>query len=238
MRSIGFSTGALARNDFRGALKMLVGKSVDAVELSALRQDELRPLVERLGELDLGRFQYISFHAPSYMEPSFEPLALELLAQVAARGWPIIVHPDAMHTPSEWGALGDCLCIENMDKRKAIGQTARDLTRIFENLPDASLCFDIGHARQVDPTMSEASAILRLFRVRIAQLHVSEVNTQSKHDPLSFESVLAFQKVSHLIPSGAPIILESRVEESEIEEEIQNAINALSSSDIVALAGD
>jgi hypothetical protein len=86
--------------------------------------------------------------------------------------------------------------------------------------------------------MSEASAILRHFGDRIEQLHVSEVNTQSKHDCLSLESMLAFQKVSHLIPSDVPVILESRVDESEIEGEIQNALTALSTEDELAVAGD
>jgi hypothetical protein len=238
MKLIGFSTGALARNDFRRALQMLADKAVNAVELSALRQDELSPLVEQLEQLELDRFQYISFHAPSAIEQSFEPTALRLLKQVAARKWPIIVHPDAMHTPRDWANLGDCLCVENMDKRKPIGQTAKDLARIFEMLPNASLCFDIGHARQVDPTMSEAWAILQRFRDRIKQLHVSEVNTQSKHDSLSLESILAFQKVSHLVPASAPIILESRVEESEINEEIQSVLAALDPATQLAVAGD
>jgi len=238
MRRVGFSTGALARGDFRRALQMLSGKDVSAVELSALRQDELLPLVKQLDELDLTSFKYVSFHAPSSIEQSFESKALELLEEVAARKWPIIVHPDAMHTPSKWNRLREYLCIENMDKRKAVGQTAQDLTRYFELLPKASLCFDIGHARQVDPTMSEAAAILRSFRGRIQQLHVSEVNTQSKHDALSLESMLAFQKVSHLIPPDCPAILESRVEESQIEEEIQNVLNSLSTASLLALTGD
>jgi hypothetical protein len=238
MRRVGFSTGALARGDFRRALQMLAGKNVSAVELSALRQDELMPLVMQLGELDLTSFDYISFHAPSSIEQSFELKALELLEEVAARKWPIIVHPDAMHTPSDWSRLGECLCIENMDKRKAVGQTAQDLKRYFDLLPKASLCFDIGHARQVDPTMSEAAAILRSFRGRIRQLHVSEVNTQSKHDALSLESILAFQKVSHVIPADCPAILESRVEEAQIEEEIQNVLKSLSTESLLALTGD
>jgi hypothetical protein len=217
---------------------MLAGKNVSAVELSALRQDELMPLVMQLGELDLTSFDYISFHAPSSIEQSFELKALELLEEVAARKWPIIVHPDAMHTPSDWSRLGECLCIENMDKRKAVGQTAQDLKRYFDLLPKASLCFDIGHARQVDPTMSEAAAILRSFRGRIRQLHVSEVNTQSKHDALSLESILAFQKVSHVIPADCPAILESRVEEAQIEEEIQNVLKSLSTESLLALTGD
>jgi hypothetical protein len=238
MKHIGFSTGALAAGNFRLALQILSDKNVNAVELSALRQDELAPLVQQLGQLDLSRFQYVSFHSPSAIEQSYEPKALELLQQVAARNWPIIVHPDAMHTPSNWACLGDCLCIENMDKRKPIGQTATALGKFFDILPHASLCFDIGHARQVDPTMSEAWAILQHFRGRIKQLHVSEVNTQSKHDPISLESILAFQKVSHLLPADAPIILESRVEESEINEEIATALAALNPASQLAIASD
>jgi hypothetical protein len=238
MRPIGFSTGALARGDFRAALQMLAGKNTSAVELSALRQDELAPLVEQLDHLDLGQFEYISFHAPSSMEPAFESVALGLLEPVARRGWPIIVHPDAIYVRRNWLHLGDRLCIENMDKRKAVGQTAKDLAEIFADLPNASFCFDIGHARQVDPTMSEASAILQRFASRIRQVHVSEVNTQSRHDALSLESIIAFQKVAHLIPAHVPVILESRVEESEIEEEIQSALGALSAKDQLAFVGD
>src|SRR5262249_48268602 len=160
----------------RAALRMLAGKNCSAVELSALRQEELAPLVAQLDNLDLSGFQYVSFHAPSAIEPAFEADALRLLEQVALREWPIIVPPNAMYRREEWARLGQHLCIENMDKRKPIGQTASDLATIFETLPNASFCFDIGHARQVDPTMSEASAILQRFRDRIQQLHVSEVN--------------------------------------------------------------
>jgi hypothetical protein len=238
MRCVGFSTGALARGDFRRALQMLADKNLCAVELSALRQEELVPLVEALERLDLSTFDYVSFHAPSAMERSFEQTALSLLERVASREWPIIVHPDAMFTPSEWARLGSCLCIENMDKRKPIGQTAKDLAEIFDMLPRASLCFDIGHARQVDPTMSEASSILYRFGGRIRQLHVSEVNSQSQHDCLSVESIFAFQKVSHLVPVNVPVILETRVEESAIDDEIQNALDALSTERLLASTGD
>jgi hypothetical protein len=71
-----------------------------------------------------------------------------------------------------------------------------------------------------------------------SQIHVSEVNTQSKHDPLSLESILAFQKVFYLLPPNAPIILESRVEESEINKEIETALAALSPASHLAIASD
>lgn len=238
MNIIGFSTGALALSDYRKALQMLSDKPVNAVELSALRQDELQPLVESLDRLDLQKFSYCSFHAPSAIDVSFEQSAVELLDRVAERGWPIVVHPDAMRTPAAWAHFGDLLCIENMDKRKPVGQTAADLAMIFEALPRASFCFDLGHARQVDPTMSEATAILRRFRAKLRQLHVSEVNAQSRHDPLTLESAMAFQRVSYLVPTNTPVILESRVTEDYICEEIQHAMEALTPDAALAIAGD
>ena len=71
MRDIGFSTGALALGDFRSALHMLEGHNCPAVELSALREAELPGLMDALADLDLGRFKYISVHAPS--KPDADP---------------------------------------------------------------------------------------------------------------------------------------------------------------------
>ena len=48
-------------------------------------------------------------------------------------------------------------------------------------------------------------------------VHVSEVNTRSKHDVLSYTSILAFQEVAELIHSEVPLILETPVGEPEIE---------------------
>jgi len=238
MRKIGFSTGALARGDVRAALQMMADKPLQAVELSALRQHELEPLVHAIEDLELSRFQYISVHAPSSLDPDFEERALELLGIVFQRGWPIIVHPDAIHCAERWLRFEGLLFIENMDKRKPIGQTAADLTIIFNQLPDAMLCLDLGHVRQVDPTMSEAAAILTRFGNKLKQLHVSEVNTQSRHDALTLESIMAFQRVASFMPADVPIILESRVPEAQIETEVKNALAALDPANTLAVAGD
>jgi hypothetical protein len=227
MRRLGFSSGALAYADFRRGVAMLQHKAVRAVELSALRQNELRPMVEALDELDLSQFEYIALHAPSQFAEKDEEEIIHLLSAASARGWPIIVHPDAIHEYSRWRSFGRRLCVENMDKRKPIGRTVSELESIFDRLPDAAFCFDIGHARQVDSTMTEAYFILKCFRERLQQVHVSEVNTRSKHDPLSYASILAFQEVAGMIPEDVPVILETPVPEDQIEFEMQQALEAL-----------
>lgn len=227
MRPIGFSTGALAYGDFRRGLAMTRAAGCVAVELSALRQPELFPLLESLESLDLTGFHYISIHAPSQFEPEWEAVGGNRLREECWRNWPLIVHPDALFNFSLWREFGNLLCVENMDKRKPIGRTARELARIFEQLPEASFCFDIGHARQCDPTMTEAYVILREFGSKLRQVHISEVNTRSKHDPLSYASILAYQEIAHLIPTGVPLILETPVAEERIEAEIDKARMAL-----------
>jgi len=235
MRPIGFSSGALAYADFRRGVGMLLGKDVHHLELSALRENELDPLLDALDELDLEQFRYIALHAPSGFNPEREDRIVDRLAEVAfARKWPVILHPDAVYNPGLWQRLGQYLCIENMDKRKTIGRTAEELARIFVQYPDANLCFDIGHARQVDATMTEAYLILTTYGDRLRQVHLSEVNTRSKHDPLSVASILAFRDVAELIPIDIPIILETPVAEEQLMKEISKAAEALPARELAA----
>jgi sugar phosphate isomerase/epimerase len=210
MRPIGFSTGAVAYANFQSALALLAQTDTNAVELSALRPDELRPLVEASASLRLERYLHVSVHLPSAFSPEIEATVCAL-AQRLPQEWPLIVHPDAIRDWELWRELGERVCIENMDKRKPVGQTRNHLLRVFEQLPEASLCFDIGHAHQIDPTMCEAVMILREFGDKLREIHVSEVNSDSKHDPISLEAEMSFEIAARLIPANIPAILESRV---------------------------
>lgn len=216
---IGYSTGSLALGDFRRALSFLRNKNINAVELSALRETEITILLESIDDLNLNQFEYISFHAPSKLKIFTEEEIVELLVPILNRQWPIIVHPDIIQKPHIWHKLGKYLCIENMDKRKMVGSTANDLRQLFFDLPDASLCLDLAHVKQIDPTMNEAYKMVETFKDRIMQLHVSEVNSESIHERLNLGAIQAFRKISNILPSGIPIILESPVEPDKIESE-------------------
>ena len=135
---------------------------------------------------------------------------------------------------SLWAAFGEWLCIENMDKRKPIGRTVAELDSIFRQLPHASLCFDIGHARQVDPTMIEAADLLKAYGDRLKEVHMSEVASNSKHEAMSLTAVSAFRKVAHLIPRNVPIILESVISPEKIAQEMKLAEFVLSRSAVLA----
>ena len=224
-RIIGFSTGAIAKGDFRSALHTLRAHAVEAVELSALRAEELEPLIQALPTLDLTGFAFISIHAPSRFTAEEEAHVIEQLLSPAASGFPIVVHPDVIYRPDLWQPFENRLLIENMDKRKPVGRTVTELAPFFYKLPKARFCFDIGHARQVDPTMTEAALLLNAFADRLAEVHMSEVNTASRHDPISNNAVDAFTQVAVLIPDYVPIILEPLIDrgQSDVETEIHRA---------------
>jgi hypothetical protein len=124
-----------------------------------------------------------------------------------------------------------------MDKRKAIGRTVRELETVFTALPRARFCFDVGHARQVDPSMTESVLLLREFGERLAEVHISEVNTSSRHDPISTSAIRAFQSVSRYISEDTPIVIESLIDDgqSDIRTEVQNAREALETQLTAAL---
>lgn len=211
MRSIGFSTGALAYGQFRDALGMVGPHAVQAVELSALRESELMPLMAALPDLDLRRFRYVSVHLPSHLADTSEGEVVAALGPCRERKIPVVLHPDVIRDVSLWRSFGDLLCIENMDKRKPTGRTAGELASFFGALPEASFCLDLAHARQIDPTMGEAREMLHRFGARLRQIHISELDSAGRHHGLSIATILAARRVLPLIPEDAPAIIESQV---------------------------
>ena len=135
----------------------------------------------------------------------------------------IVVHPDAIHDHKLWQSFGDKLCVENMDHRKPIGRTADELDAVFEKLPKARLCFDIGHAHEIDRGMSVGYEILRRYRNRIAHVHASEVSDDCEHRAFSASSHAAFMKVADMIPKTAPVILETDVPENRVGGQLKEA---------------
>jgi len=220
MKPIGFSTGALAKGDFATGLALQRRVSrIDAVELSALRDHELPGLVGAITDLDLAGFDYVSVHAPSKLQTLDERAVLELLLGLP-EPWPIIAHPELLHTPSLWRQLGRRLCLENMDNRKTTGRTISELRALFETFPEAAFCLDLGHARQIDPTMVSAMLMLQEFGDRVVELHISEVGPRGEHLPLGATTRQAFARVVHLIPAECPLIIESIIRAELIEREL------------------
>lgn len=227
MEFIGFSTGALALSDFRRGVELQRDHKVNAIELSALREDELSGLINSIDSLDLSQFTYRSFHAPSRLTSLSNAELVERLRPVADKGFCIVVHPDIIDDFGSWRTLGTSILLENMDQRKKVCRTAREMAEYFVQLPESRFCFDIGHARQVDPTMSIAVDLLMRFRKRLAEIHVSEVNWSCRHVSISTASALAYSKIASLIPHTTPVIIESLIPSDQIDKELRTVRRCL-----------
>jgi hypothetical protein len=220
MRPIGFSTGALAKGDFARGIDLQRGVAgIAAAELSALRDHELPLLAAAIPSLDLQPFRYLSVHAPSSLRTLSEEEAFALL-HALPESWPIVAHPDLLRTPAIWRQLGARLCIENMDDRKAGGRTIGELRDLFALYPAATFCLDLGHARQIDPSMTAALAMLDELAGRLRQLHVSQVGARGEHLPLSPSAYAAFTQLAPHVPEGVPAIIESVVAPEGIAAEV------------------
>lgn len=224
-RPIGFSTGALAKGDFRRGLSLNRGADgAEAVELSALREGELFALVEAIPTLELSNFTYVSFHAPSTVAHMDEKTLLDVVKTLPEE-WPIVAHPEIIQSEA-WRSLGSRLCIENMDNRKTTGRTIDEMAELFRSFPDAGFCLDVGHARQIDPTMNVAVGMLRSFGTRLRQLHVSEVGPRGEHLAISRLAQIAFARVARFVPEECPIIIESIVSEDAVATELESVRRA------------
>ena len=227
---IGFSTGALAKGDFSAALTIARRLEVRAIELSALRLIELEPLLQFARDADFAGFDYISIHAPSAFSPGSErEVASRLLKLCVEREWPTILHPDCINDVRQWTPFGALLLVENMDKRKPIGRTLEELKSILGELPEARICFDIAHARQVDSSMTEAYRILSGLHERIGQLHISEVLSNSQHDKISEAAFRSFSEVMSYVPLGVPTILETPCSDADAAPQLEKAARLLAS---------
>ena len=97
-------------------------------------------------------------------------------------------------------------------------------------MPEAGFCLDLGHARQIDPTMATAVRMAKEFGKRLRQLHVSEVGRGGQHLPLSALAIYAFQLVVPFIPTTCAVIIESVIAPDQIERETRKAAELFDSS--------
>lgn len=185
--TVGCSTGFMS--DSRGDWESLVGQaareSTFAVELAALGEPELPGLVRYLEGRPAMPFLFVSVHAPSKHRRIPEPDLVRMLSELPCWIDAVVVHPDSIGAIDLYRQLGRTLVIENMDSRKPAGQTASELEAFFEELPEAGLCFDIAHAKSVDPSMEEGGRILDAFGDRLRHVHLSSLDEECHHVPLT-----------------------------------------------------
>jgi sugar phosphate isomerase/epimerase len=194
--TVGCSTGFMEglRGNWPAAVEHAASLSAFAIELSALSLDELPALHEFLSARRSLPFEFTSIHAPSKRLDGIDDAqlvtALEALPPSIDA---VVVHPDAIRDFDAFRRLGRLVAVENMDSRKASGRNVSELEHVFAELPEAGLCFDVAHAKDIDSTMAEAASLLDRFGSRLRHVHLSSLNAESHHVPLTVEDEQLFE---------------------------------------------
>lgn len=211
---LGTSTGALLdrRGDWPGLVVEAQHTSTFAVELAALAAEELPGLLHFLDTAPALPFRFISLHAPSKGRRLRETQLVAMLMQVQRSVDAIVVHPDTIDDPARYAPLGSTLVLENMDARKQDGRTADELEPYFAALPQAGLCFDIAHAASVDDDLEEGERLLDRFGARLRHVHVSSLDEDCHHVPLTAADEDRFGPLLRRC-RDVPWILEARLRE-------------------------
>jgi hypothetical protein len=184
---VGCSTGYMSdmRGDWEALVERAAQTSSSAIELSALSEDELPGLVAYFASAPRLPFHFVSVHAPSKGRTMPEDELVGHLQLLPPWVSAVVFHPDAMQDPKAYALLGRRLVIENMDGRKENGRTAQELRPLFDALPLARFCFDIAHAKAVDPTMAVGASLLSTFATRLSHVHLSSLDERDSHVPLT-----------------------------------------------------
>jgi hypothetical protein len=195
---LGASTGYMEeqRGDWSALVEAALQTSTFAVELAALSETELPGLLAFLDGAPPLPFRYVSVHAPTkHLRMSDAELVDALLEGLPACVDSVVIHPDVIEDIAAYRRLGALCAVENMDPRKLAGRTADELEQLFVALPEAGFCFDIAHAAAVDASMDEAHALLHRFGARLRHLHVSSLDEDCHHEPLSVADETAWTPV-------------------------------------------
>ena len=207
---LGASTGYMegSRGDWPAMVTEALETSGWAIELAALSEDELPGLEDFLADRPELPFAYLSVHAPVKHLRMPEATLVRRLARLAQVADAIVVHPDAMDDPRAYRPLGSSLVLENMDARKPAGRTVAELAPYFAALPEAGFCLDVAHVLSVDPTMQEGERLLDAYAGRLRHLHVSSIDAECRHQPLSAQHEARYHALLRRCPD-VPWILEA-----------------------------
>ena len=236
MRPIGFSTEAFIDRTLAEVVHLisLESRVIELVSHSVL---DLKPLlISMYGpdtfNLDLYSMDKVSIRLPKYFNDIEEIYICRWLYLHAFPRPLILVRPRNITEPAMcmWEKeFGQSLCFEDDWTRENLKEKAEQLEKLYEKLPQAGFCLDLGKIRQEDPTMGLARLLLRRFGSRLKQVRLSEIDSKGKHCKMSVLTQLACQTIADMIPEDVRVIIDSEVSKSEMVKEMITAQIALHS---------
>lgn len=205
--AVGVATEVFADDGWPALVERATSWSREALELSALTVGELDGAAAYLRDAQLA-VRRLSLHAPLELPAAGEHELAAILEAIMPRLSAVVVHPQILEDPAALARLGELVALENMDVQKPTGRDVAELEPYFAALPEARFCLDVAHVKSVDPTMALGHALLDAFGDRLCELHVSGIDDDCKHVPLTAGDVQLYEPILRR-SRNVPWILES-----------------------------
>jgi hypothetical protein len=205
--AIGVATELFPEDEWSALVERATRWSRAAVELSALTLSEFETVADYLRQ-STPQVRHLSLHGPLVLDADGEAGVVERLSSVGTRLAAFIQHPHILRHPARLRPLGSLVALENMDAAKSRARVVTELDGFFSELPNARLCLDVAHAKTLDATMNEAHRLLDAFGDRLCELHISGIDENCDHVPLTLDDVKRYRAVL-LRCRHVPWILES-----------------------------
>ena len=211
MKQIGFSHGVLHKiyNVYSEEnINLLKNCGCNAIEINChliVDADKLDKILSSIQSFDP-----VSLHLPCDIRYKNDKQTNDFY--IKANADLAVVHPDLVE---DWSVFDTYVsmnwAIENMDNRKRNFREADDLREFFKKNKNWKLVLDLGHCKANDKTMVLARDLIKEFKNRIVEIHLS--GYENFHEPL-FKTEQS-EIIEYCNGLDVPIIIESTFEKSD-----------------------
>ncbi len=162
----------------------------------------------------LRNLDYVSIHAPFRLlreadnqEEVIKQLDCieKIYKQIRAKM--IIIHPLDLPPKEVLDKYNMNFSTENLPKKRQV--TIRKLHAIFKRYPKLGLCLDVAHAYFW--SMFETEKLIKAFKNRITQIHLSGTYRRKDHLPLQQVSPMFIKSIQPIKELEVPVIIEEDV---------------------------
>ncbi|MFH1611934.1 MAG: hypothetical protein ABH887_01575 [bacterium] len=230
---VGFSTGCLYRTDmsFNEKIDFIAKTGANAIELAfPMPEDIINWHWDWNGRIIeiINSFSFVSVHAPwidvSYpgvnpadkciVDAVFEKLRYLCKDMLNIQG--VVFHPDVI---IDFGVFSNIekksIFLENMDSSKKSGKYPDEFRNYLGEYKNIGIVIDLFHTLENDPEMGQAEELMAIGDGRISHLHVSGVNSQTRHSLLYLadepSQSAIIRGLDMMISPLSPIILEGKL---------------------------
>ena len=222
---LGFSNNAFHKFMESTSKKAIdLGKKLNcnAIELNCPDTKKTASRLKNIKKEWLDDFKYKSIHGPGiiYKNNKRTKEILDIVEETCNRLKLncVVIHPDTIEDWRVFKKYSFTIGIENMDKRKSLGQTPQEFKKILKR--KYKLVLDMNHCYTVDKTMKIVEKFYQKFKKRIAHYHIS--GYIKLHEPLFISHR---NEILNAIPNkNIPIIIESEFDNIEQVEKEYNYI--------------